>query len=768
MKKILLLLAVALSLCAAAQNAVGNWRVHSAYVGNNVANVVETKKWVYYLSSGSLFRFDKSTHENEALSVVNDLTDMDISQIYYNGDKDYLVVVYANSNIDIIESGGNVVNMPEVKNAVLTSSKTINDVTFDSGLIYVATDFGYVVIDDKRFVVQESHLYNTPVKGVAGMGDLLLLSTNDAFYYGPADVYHDQLSSFQTAAVESGCRIRPTSDSTFFCLTGWTFFMTMGHDGNGNDTFTPAILFENTTTVLQPTGDGYLLNLPDLGKCYRTDASASYLVDIGANNEICSSHPSGDDIWAAGPKGLHVLGIDDFFIPNALSFSNPYWMTYNSGQDLLYVSSTAVNGLIKTGTPTVVNVYDGISWENVTPEGAPESGSYWIEFLPDDPNTYLLSTYRNGLLKVTNDKIVLKYDTINSPIRSMGNPPWRVMHPVTSIDRKGNLWVVQPYEKPDHPVMVLPASKVKLSETTATDWIIPSIEGLNTGHTQRCVFLSTRNSNYDIKLFADGDFEMPLVVWNSTGELTSHYSPEIYNRLTDQDGESVSWTNIICMAEDLTGLVWMGTSEGICMFNPAQAFSPGFTVIRPKIPRNDGTGLADRLMDGIQVNGIAVDGANRKWIATQSSGLFLVSADGTQVINRFNSSNSPLASNTVYKVCCNPTNNSVYVTTPVGLYEYFSDSSPAEPNYSEIYAYPNPVRPDFGGNVTIRGLMDNSLVKIADASGNVIAQLKSTGGMVSWDCCDQYGNAVKSGVYLVLCSRANGSESVVTKIAVIK
>jgi len=224
------------------------------------------------------------------------------------------------------------------------------------------------------------------------------------------------------------------------------------------------------------------------------------------------------------------------------------------------------------------------------------------------------------------------------------------------------------------------------------------------------------------------------------------------------------------LTEDLTGLVWMGTTEGVCVFNPASAFSgSAFSVVRPKVPRNDGTGMADRLMDGIQVNDIAVDGANRKWIATQSSGIFLVSADGTEVIRKFNTSNSPLASNTVYRVCCNPNNNSVYLTTPAGVYEYFSDSAPAENNYSEVYAYPNPVRPDYGGDVTIVGLMDNSLVKIADASGNVIRQLKSTGGMATWDCCTQSGEPVKTGVYLVLCSQANGGgNAVVTKVAVIR
>jgi len=146
-----------------------------------------------------------------------------------------------------------------------------------------------------------------------------------------------------------------------------------------------------------------------------------------------------------------------------------------------------------------------------------------------------------------------------------------------------------------------------------------------------------------------------------------------------------------------------------------------------------------------------------------------VNSDGTQIIKKFNTTNSPLATNTVYKVCCNPNSNSVYITTPAGLYEYFSDSSPAASNYNDIYAYPNPVRPDYAGDVTIVGLMDNSLVKIADASGQVIKQLKSTGGMATWDCCDQQGNMVKTGVYFIICSQANGgNEAVVTKVAVIR
>ena len=135
MKKILLLIVMALSLNAVAQNAVGDWTIHTSFVGDAVTSVVEAREWVYYQSGEYLFRLDKSTEENEALSKVNQLSDMGIANIYYNSDKDYLVVVYKNSNIDVILSNGAVVNMPEIKDAVLSSSRTINDVTFAPGLM---------------------------------------------------------------------------------------------------------------------------------------------------------------------------------------------------------------------------------------------------------------------------------------------------------------------------------------------------------------------------------------------------------------------------------------------------------------------------------------------------------------------------------------------------------------------------------------------------------------------------------------------------------
>ena len=303
---------------------------------------------------------------------------MSISQVYYNSDRDYLVVIYNNSNIDIILSDGSVVNMPEVKDAIMTQSKTINDVTFADGLIYLATDFGYVVIDDNKFVVKESHIYGKALTSIAKVGEWLLLTTVDNFHYGKADEYHDQFSSFKDKndsfnSDKKNSRIRPISDNQFFCLTaGWTFrsYFDVLNDStlylhNGTT------LVENPTTQLQKTKDGYLLNIPSLMLCYKTDNQGLNPEAIETGGELCSANPLGDGtLWAIGEQGLHQLQPNsEYFRPNALSYSTPFWMTYNQGKDLLYVSSASATAFTDTAA-TYINTFDGIRWENVTPEGA--------------------------------------------------------------------------------------------------------------------------------------------------------------------------------------------------------------------------------------------------------------------------------------------------------------------------------------------------------------------------------------------------------------
>ena len=203
--------------------------------------------------------------------------------------------------------------------------------------------------------------------------------------------------------------------------------------------------------------------------------------------------------------------------------------------------------------------------------------------------------------------------------------------------------------------------------------------------------------------------------------------------------------------------------------NPKNATNPSFTVTRIKVPRNDGTNYADYLLDAIHVTSISVDNSNRKWLGTMSDGVYLVNENGSKILEHFTSENSYHPGGITYSVYAYPFSNSVFMGTEYGLVEYSSDSSPAMEDYSNIYAYPNPVKPDYTGLITITGLMDNSLVKITDSAGHVFYTSRSEGGMVTWDGCNSVGERVKSGVYFVYVSQNENQQSsgAVTKIMII-
>lgn len=138
-----------------------------------------------------------------------------------------------------------------------------------------------------------------------------------------------------------------------------------------------------------------------------------------------------------------------------------------------------------------------------------------------------------------------------------------------------------------------------------------------------------------------------------------------------------------------------------------------------KVPRNDGTDFADYLLEDEAINTIVVDGANRKWLGTSSSGVYLVNPNGTEILEHHSIDNSLLPSNLVYDMAMNESTGELFVATELGVASYRSDVSQAADNYDNVTVFPNPVRPDYTGWITVQGLMENSLVKITDVAGNL-------------------------------------------------
>jgi hypothetical protein len=224
------------------------------------------------------------------------------------------------------------------------------------------------------------------------------------------------------------------------------------------------------------------------------------------------------------------------------------------------------------------------------------------------------------------------------------------------------------------------------------------------------------------------------------------------------------------MAEDKNGYIWLGTDKGILVYyRPWAIFSEQHPVAsRIKIPRNDGTNFIDYLLEKEKISAIAVDGANRKWIGTEDSGVYLVSEDGLKTYQTFNIKNSPLPSNTITSLAITPHTGEVFIGTAKGIVSYKARATEGNEEFSKVYAYPNPVREDYSGEITITGLVQNSIVKITTVSGKLVHETISLGGVAYWDGTNFSGNKVKSGVYIVYVSSTDGSQSAVAKVLIIR
>ena len=257
-KRIFLALFIALPFMASAQLGAGQWKIHPYFVGSSATNCIDAGNRVYYLSSGSLYCYNKEAGTNQVLDANNVLNGTKISQIYYNYDKQYLVVAYNDCNIDVIYNNGEMVNVPAIKEVVLHRAKVINDVTFTDSKIYVATSFGYIVLDNETFDVKETRDYNASVTSVAEVGGYKVMSLNNFFYYCNANQQIEAAWRHKTVANAQGPgRILPINDNKFFLSCSNSFqIVKIGHgtDSLGVDTlnFTPQQVVGTKPVTVQP------------------------------------------------------------------------------------------------------------------------------------------------------------------------------------------------------------------------------------------------------------------------------------------------------------------------------------------------------------------------------------------------------------------------------------------------------------------------------------------------------------------------------------
>ncbi len=803
-----LLIALVVSVVSEAQTAPGEWYVYSVY-SDRLADVVETPGKVYYLSGGNLYSYDADDNETYAYTTHNKLNGSVISKIAYNRSGKYLCIVYDDANIDLLHEDGQIVNLPDIKVASLGYDKDIKTVNpTDNGLM-LGTSFGFVIFDAEGDHVTESAVYGSPVSFIDTDGERLYIIHDNVLKHAPLSARHNTPAAFSNL-------YDVHQSSGFVCKEDNLLFVNDNHDrvelldidyGSGRIEMKTLVEAPGLRTLRRCEGGFYVAspekiylfdaagNLTDTrslpeplrsGDVYFYDNSTKVYTGNGglARYDISSATPT-VLMEAAQPENVLTCERVTFMKPSAdgsrIYLSNLGSSAWNSSAygDITDSSVQSVN-LLENGRVIDITPQSGFTFDNeVFDEAKQQYPADEVPLLgpagmavedPDDASVIYICNGLEGVFVVRDGVPVGKINSENAPIA----PTWGAKGGRTfcvAFDPKGNMYVGSEYNSARglQSVIMLPAAKRRSGSWSASDWVQLPLRGAFTGN-KDISMLFCRQSR--MAFFIDGLYNGKLVAYDTNGTYDNIADDKhiVWETLTDQDGKEFHPEYYTCLVEDRKGRVWVGSNEGVVeLTSPLRAASPDFRINRIKVPRNDGTNLADYLLSTDKINAIAVDHSNRKWIATETSGVYLVSENGDEILAHYTPDNSYLPSSAVYSVACDADNNRVYFGTATGMVSFAGNSSPGRESYSDILAYPNPVRPDYQGDITITGLMDGSLVKIADSNGNVVAQMRSEGGMAIWNGCNASGSPVRSGVYYVFTSQnSNGTSAAVTKIVIIR
>ena len=513
-----------------------------------------------------------------------------------------------------------------------------------------------------------------------------------------------------------------------------------------------------TEITVQKAKTGFIANFSGQSFYYKVNDAGTTATKASSTLGFATSYPNGDGvIWINDGTGLRQSGSTVSYAVNSLTTDEPFWLKYNSALNQLFACTSALNRVNRTTDKdmanNVVNIYDGNNWSNVT-NYYPEGSGYQFVFNPLDSTTYFRATWHNGIYRVKNNTVVFNYTRDNSLMGS------RKAHP--AFDNYGNLWIVSSYNSASCPVAVLPKNKVAQVSVTKSDWFQPSgLLSLNTGKMQASRFVVSKKNN--VKIYNDGDNSnnksCPLFCWDNFNEnpMVDTYRLVTIDHFIDQNYRQVTWTYMQHMEEDLDGLIWVGTSSGIFVFDPETVFDENPKAVTPYVTKFDeGNGY---LCEGLVVYDIGVDRNNNKWIATVN-GLYFVSPDGSEVYNHFTTDNSDIPSNTVYSVECDPESNRVYIFTNNGFAEYVAEGDAPALNFDNVYAFPNPMEPDYTGMIKIANLMEDSYVTITNRNGQVVKRFGPVMGCAYWDGSGSNGERVATGTYKIYA--AQGSQPATT------
>ena len=672
-KKILLILSIQILSTSIAVAAIGDWKAYMAY--SEVQEIEQAGNLIFVQASNGLYVYNKNDQSIQTFSKVDYLNDCEIQHIAYNKASKKLLIVYTNSNIDLMNINNyEVTNLPDYQNATTTNDKTINDIYMSGKYAYMCNGFGIVKLN-----MADSEISDTYNLGFA----------------------------------VNWCEIDGNTISAYSASNG---------------KYSASV----TDNLLDKS------NWKKIG-----DYAAKQQEDKSELKQLVSTLNPG------GPK-YNYFGF--------MKFANGQLYTCGGG----YYSSISRPGCIQ-----ILNNNDWIHYSDIDITETTKLSYKDLTCLaisPINPQNVFVGG-RNGLYEFQNGIFKKLYNNENSPIESYTgkNKEYELVLGI-NFDYDGNLWVLNS-QAPTQAIIKYTKEKewtsIYHSELMKLDDETHNLKNKSLGYLRNVFF-----DHNGLMWFVNAHWTLPsFYCYKSSNDYL-----KAFTTFTNEDGSTINATSVNCITEDNENNIWIGTNAGPLMLKTSEITSDTPILTQVKVPRNDGTNFADYLLSDIDISCIAIDKANRKWFGTSNNGVFFINSNNIEQLQHFTSTNSPLLSDNIESIAINDDTGEVFFGTDKGLCSYLSDVSynNIEMNKDNVWAYPNPVKPNFTGYITICGLATNSDIKILTSNGVLVHQGKSNAGTYKWDGCDLNGKKVTSGIYMVNIATQDGEIGTVCKIAIIK
>ncbi len=731
MKRHLITYLILLTLCLPMHAAgLGEWTLFHAY--NDLTRIVPASKAVYALSAGALFSYNAGDESLTEYNITNLLNDSeDITDICWNGQTQHLVIAYANGNIDLLDTRDNSVrNFSAIADEITTRSKTIKDILCHGSHAYIVMQYGVITLNTAR---QE-------------FGDTYRFTTGSASFTG-AWVENDSLFLEADRVLDTygSTVIRGKLTDNLLDKSKWH-----GVDaGRAGQVKASIAKYRQARTVTEGSKDNLIADT--YRNCHWGADKDGGLMKYAMTDDNAYTPQ-----WQKGVK------------PDGPASNDFYTIKWEHSR--LYTLSRGWRTNIDSYEPGVIQVYNPDAGWSVFQ--TPSKEDIGIDFIATsdiaiDPRdtSHVMVGAKSGLYEFYAGRFVRRWSKANSPIKSFGSGTSETYQLVlgTIYDASGTLWALNAMVNDG--LLKLTQPRTGGSAESESRW-----ETFTHSQLQSTPIIS--NPVFDGRgrlWFINLDWgNTNFFSYDPAGNILTEYHP-YYN----QDGAGLYNQNDSFLRDiniDAEGNVWLCGTNGIC-YLPARETGTGTDVMtQHKVPRNDGTGLADYLLSTVDASCIIFDSAGRKYVGTQGSGIYVISADNNTEVQNYNTSNCNIISDNVYRLALDEKTGMLYCSTDRGLCAVRTDgiTVPASLDKNNIRVYPNPVRPDYTGMITFEGLTVGADIKITTATGAIVHTGRSTSALYQWDGCDLSGNRCASGVYNVLLATEDGSEGCVAKVAMVK